>query len=579
MPTLSRRAYADMFGPTIGDRVRLADTELLIEVEDDYTLRAGGYGEEVKFGGGKTIRDGMGQGQATRAEGAMDLVITNALILDHWGIIKADVGIRGQRIAAIGKAGNPDVQPGVDMVIGPGTEILAGEGMILTAGGIDSHIHFICPQQIEEALMSGVTTMLGGGTGPATGTNATTCTPGPENLARMLQAAEAFPMNLGFFGKGNASRAHALREQINAGAIGLKLHEDWGTTPAAIDCCLSVAEDTDTQVAIHTDTLNESGFVEDTIAAFKGRTIHTFHTEGAGGGHAPDILKVLGEANVLPSSTNPTRPFTVNTIDEHLDMLMVCHHLDPNIAEDLAFAESRIRRETIAAEDVLHDLGAISIMSSDSQAMGRVGEVILRTWQTAHKMKMQRGWLAPPQAGATQGGTRNDNFRAKRYVAKYTINPALAHGMAHEVGSIEVGKWADLVLWRPAFFGIKPSVILKGGFIAAALMGDANASIPTPQPVHARPMFGAFGGARLATSLTFVSQAALGLGLGARLGLRKTLAAVRDCRSVKKADLVHNAYTPRMEVDAQTYEVRADGQLLTCEPATVLPMAQRYFLF
>ncbi|OZB44281.1 MAG: urease subunit alpha [Thiomonas sp. 15-66-11] len=579
MPTLSRRAYADMFGPTIGDRVRLADTELMIEVEDDYTLRAGGYGEEVKFGGGKTIRDGMGQGQATRAEGAMDLVITNALILDHWGIVKADVGIRGQRIAAIGKAGNPDVQPGVDMVIGPGTEILAGEGMILTAGGIDSHIHFICPQQIEEALMSGVTTMLGGGTGPATGTNATTCTPGPENLARMLQAAEAFPMNLGFFGKGNASRAHALREQIDAGAIGLKLHEDWGTTPAAIDCCLSVAEDTDTQVAIHTDTLNESGFVEDTIAAFKGRTIHTFHTEGAGGGHAPDILKVLGEANVLPSSTNPTRPFTVNTIDEHLDMLMVCHHLDPNIAEDLAFAESRIRRETIAAEDVLHDLGAISIMSSDSQAMGRVGEVILRTWQTAHKMKMQRGWLAPPQAGATQGGTRNDNFRAKRYVAKYTINPALAHGMAHEVGSIEVGKWADLVLWRPAFFGIKPSVILKGGFIAAALMGDANASIPTPQPVHARPMFGAFGGARLATSLTFVSQAALGLGLGARLGLRKTLAAVRDCRSVKKADLVHNAYTPRMEVDAQTYEVRADGQLLTCEPATVLPMAQRYFLF
>nr|WP_288119719.1 urease subunit alpha [Thiomonas sp.] len=579
MPTLSRRAYADMFGPTIGDRVRLADTELLIEVEDDYTLRAGGYGEEVKFGGGKTIRDGMGQGQATRAEGAMDLVITNALILDHWGIVKADVGIRGQRIAAIGKAGNPDVQPGVDMVIGPGTEILAGEGMILTAGGIDSHIHFICPQQIEEALMSGVTTMLGGGTGPATGTNATTCTPGPENLARMLQAAEAFPMNLGFFGKGNASRPHALREQTDAGAIGLKLHEDWGTTPAAIDCCLSVAEDTDTQVAIHTDTLNESGFVEDTIAAFKGRTIHTFHTEGAGGGHAPDILKVLGEANVLPSSTNPTRPFTINTIDEHLDMLMVCHHLDPNIAEDLAFAESRIRRETIAAEDVLHDLGAISIMSSDSQAMGRVGEVILRTWQTAHKMKMQRGWLAPPQAGATQGGTRNDNFRAKRYVAKYTINPALAHGMAHEVGSIEVGKWADLVLWRPAFFGIKPSVILKGGFISAALMGDANASIPTPQPVHARPMFGAFGGARLATSLTFVSQAALGLGLGARLGLRKTLAAVRDCRSVKKADLVHNAYTPRMEVDAQTYEVRADGQLLTCEPATVLPMAQRYFLF
>ena len=579
MATISRRAYAEMYGPTTGDRVRLADTELLIEVEDDYTLRAGGYGEEVKFGGGKTIRDGMGQGQATRAEGAMDLVITNALILDHWGIVKADVGIRGQRIAAIGKAGNPDVQPGGDMDIGPGTEILAGEGMILTAGGIDSHIHFICPQQIEEALMSGVTTMLGGGTGPATGTNATTCTPGPENLARMLQAADAFPMNLGFLGKGNASRPDALREQIDAGAIGLKLHEDWGTTPAAIDCCLSVAEDTDTQVAIHTDTLNESGFVEDTIAAFKGRTIHTFHTEGAGGGHAPDILKVLGEANVLPSSTNPTRPFTVNTIDEHLDMLMVCHHLDPNIAEDLAFAESRIRRETIAAEDVLHDLGAISIMSSDSQAMGRVGEVILRTWQTAHKMKMQRGWLAPPQAGATQGGTRNDNFRAKRYVAKYTINPALAHGMAHEVGSIEVGKWADLVLWRPAWFGVKPSVILKGGFIATALMGDANASIPTPQPVHTRPMFGAFGGARLATSLTFVSQEALGLGIGARLGLHKPLAAVRGCRSVKKADMVHNAYAPHMQVDAQTYEVRADGQLLTCEPATVLPMAQRYFLF
>ena len=618
MPTLSRRAYAEMFGPTVGDRVRLADTELLIEVEDDYTLRAGegrmdadgkpvGYGEEVKFGGGKTIRDGMAQSQRTRAQGAMDLVITNALILDHWGIVKADVGIRGQRIAAIGKAGNPDVQPGVDMVIGPGTEILAGEGMILTAGGIDSHIHFICPQQIEEALMSGVTTMLGGGTGPATGTNATTCTPGPENLARMLQAAEAFPMNLGFLGKGNASRPDALREQIDAGAIGLKLHEDWGTTPAAIDCCLAVAEDTDTQVAIHTDTLNESGFVEDTIAAFKGRTIHTFHTEGAGGGHAPDILKVLGEANVLPSSTNPTRPFTVNTIDEHLDMLMVCHHLDANIAEDLAFAESRIRRETIAAEDVLHDLGAISIMSSDSQAMGRVGEVILRTWQTAHKMKLQRGWLAapdvsapsgsalhaPPPAGgkearerpaaslreAVQREARNDNFRAKRYVAKYTLNPALAHGIAHEVGSIEVGKWADLVLWRPAWFGVKPSVILKGGFIAAALMGDANASIPTPQPVHSRPMFGAFGGARLATSLTFVSQAALGLGIGARLGLHKPLAAVRGCRSVKKADMVHNAYAPHMQVDAQTYEVRADGQLLTCEPATVLPMAQRYFLF
>ncbi|WP_449369746.1 urease subunit alpha [Thiomonas sp.] len=580
MATISRRAYAEMFGPTVGDRVRLADTDLLIEVEDDYTLRAGGYGEEVKFGGGKTIRDGMGQSQSTRAEGAMDLVITNALILDHWGIVKADVGIRGQRIAAIGKAGNPDVQPGVDMVIGPGTEILAGEGLILTAGGIDSHIHFICPQQIEEALMSGVTTMLGGGTGPATGTNATTCTPGPENIARMLQAADAFPMNLGFLGKGNASQPAALREQIEAGAIGLKLHEDWGTTPAAIDCCLSVAEETDVQVAIHTDTLNESGFVEDTIAAFKGRTIHTFHTEGAGGGHAPDILRVLGEANVLPSSTNPTRPFTVNTIDEHLDMLMVCHHLDANIAEDLAFAESRIRRETIAAEDVLHDLGAISIMSSDSQAMGRVGEVILRTWQTAHKMKAQRGWLpAPSGATGAQGESRNDNFRARRYVAKYTINPALTHGIAHEVGSIEVGKWADLVLWRPAWFGVKPSIILKGGFIAAALMGDANASIPTPQPVHTRPMFGAFGGARTATSLTFVSQAALDGGIARQQHLRKPLVAVRNCRSVKKSDLVHNAYIPRMEVDAQTYEVRADGVLLTCEPAAMLPMAQRYFLF
>ncbi|OZB69669.1 MULTISPECIES: urease subunit alpha [unclassified Thiomonas] len=579
MATISRRAYAEMYGPTTGDRVRLADTDLLIEVEDDYTLRAGGYGEEVKFGGGKTIRDGMGQSQRTRAEGVMDLVITNALILDHWGIVKADVGIRGQRIAAIGKAGNPDVQPGVDIIIGPGTEILAGEGMILTAGGIDSHIHFICPQQIEEALMSGVTTMLGGGTGPATGTNATTCTPGPENIARMLQAADAFPMNLGFLGKGNASQPAALREQVEAGAIGLKLHEDWGTTPAAIDCCLSVAEETDVQVAIHTDTLNESGFVEDTIAAFKGRTIHTFHTEGAGGGHAPDILRVLGEANVLPSSTNPTRPFTVNTIDEHLDMLMVCHHLDAGIAEDLAFAESRIRRETIAAEDVLHDLGAISIMSSDSQAMGRVGEVALRTWQTAHKMKAQRGWLAPPASGGAQGNDRNDNFRAKRYIAKYTLNPALAHGIAQEVGSVEAGKWADLVLWRPAWFGVKPSVILKGGFIAAALMGDANASIPTPQPVHTRPMFGAFGGARTATSLTFVSQAALTNNIGQRLGLHKTLAAVRGCRSVKKADMVHNAYTPRMEVDAQTYEVRADGMLLTCEPATVLPMAQRYFLF
>ncbi len=582
MSTISRRAYAEMFGPTVGDRVRLADTDLFIEVEQDCTLRAGGYGEEVKFGGGKTIRDGMGQGQATRAEGAMDLVITNALILDHWGVVKADVGVRGQRIAAIGKAGNPDVQPGVDMLIGPGTEILAGEGMILTAGGIDSHIHFICPQQIEEALMSGVTTMLGGGTGPATGTNATTCTPGPENLSRMLQAAEAFPMNLGFYGKGNASRIDPLREQLDAGAIGLKLHEDWGTTPQAIDTCLEAAEQADVQVAIHTDTLNESGFVEDTIAAFKGRTIHTFHTEGAGGGHAPDILRVLGEGNVLPSSTNPTRPYTVNTIDEHLDMLMVCHHLDAAIAEDLAFAESRIRRETIAAEDILHDLGAISIMSSDSQAMGRVGEVILRTWQTAHKMKAQRGWLAPPAGGDLGepcGHSRNDNFRARRYVAKYTINPALAHGIAHEVGSVQPGKWADLVLWRPGFFGIKPSVVLKGGFIAAAQMGDANASIPTPQPVHARPMFGAFGGAMAATSLSFVSQAALAADIDARLGLRKPLSAVRGCRIVRKSDMVHNAYAPAMQVDAQTYEVRADGVLLQCEPAASLPMAQRYFLF
>ncbi len=580
MATLSRRAYAEMFGPTVGDRVRLADTDLFIEVEDDYTLRAGGYGEEAKFGGGKSIRDGMAQSQRTRAEGAVDLVITNALILDHWGIVKADVGIRGQRIAAIGKAGNPGIQPGVDIVIGPATEVIAGEGLILTAGGIDSHIHFICPQQIEEALASGVTTMLGGGTGPATGTNATTCTPGAENIARMLQAAEVFPMNLGFLGKGNASRPEALREQVEAGAIGLKLHEDWGSTPAAIDCCLGVAEESDIQVAIHTDTLNESGFVEDSIAAFKGRAIHTFHTEGAGGGHAPDILRVLGEPNVLPSSTNPTRPLTVNTIDEHLDMLLVCHHLDPNIAEDLAFAESRIRRETIAAEDILHDLGAISIMSSDSQAMGRVGEVVLRTWQTAHKMKAQRGWLAPPRPeGAPQDDVRNDNFRAKRYVAKYTINPALTHGIAHAVGSIEVGKWADLVLWRPAFFGVKPSLVLKGGFIASALMGDANASIPTPQPVHYRPMFGAFGGAIAATSLTFVSQAAEADDMAGRLQLRRTVVAVRGCRGVRKSDLVHNDYAPRMEVDAQTYEVRADGVLLTCQPAAVLPMAQRYFLF
>jgi urease subunit alpha len=573
MATLSRRAYAEMLGPTVGDRVRLADTALIVEVEQDLTLRAGGYGDEVKFGGGKTIRDGMGQGQRRNGPGAadaVDCVVTNALIVDHWGIVKADIGLRGCRIAAIGKAGNPDVMDGVDIVIGPGTEVIAAEGLIVTAGGVDSHIHFICPQQIEEALMSGVTTMLGGGTGPATGTFATTCTPGPHNIAQMLRAADAFPMNLGFFGKGNASRPDALAQQVEAGVVGLKLHEDWGTTPAAIDCCLSVAEAHDIQVAIHTDTLNESGFVEDSIAAFKGRTIHTFHTEGAGGGHAPDILKVLGEPNVLPSSTNPTRPYTVNTIDEHLDMLMVCHHLDAAIAEDLAFAESRIRRETIAAEDVLHDLGAISIMSSDSQAMGRVGEVLIRTWQTAHKMKTQRGALAPD-------GERNDNTRVKRYVAKYTINPALAHGIAHEVGSIEVGKWADLVLWRPAFFGVKPSLVLKGGFIAAAAMGDPNASIPTPQPVHYRPMFGAYAGARTQTSLTFVSAA--GRAAVERLDLAKPLATVRGCRTVKKADMIHNAYTPAMQIDAQTYEVRADGQLLTCAPADVLPMAQRYFLF
>ncbi|MFN9195214.1 MAG: urease subunit alpha [Pseudomonadota bacterium] len=575
MSRLGRRAYAEMYGPTTGDRVRLADTALVVEVEADYTLRAGGYGEEVKFGGGKTIRDGMGQSQVVNGPGpheAHDCVITNALIVDHWGIVKADIGIKGSRIAAIGKAGNPDTQPGVDIVIGPGTEIIAGEGMIVTAGGIDTHIHFICPQQIEEALLSGVTTMFGGGTGPATGTFATTCTPGPTNIHRMLMAAEAFPMNLGFMGKGNASRPEALTQQIAAGAIGLKLHEDWGTTPAAIDNCLTMAEVTDTQVAIHTDTLNESGFVEDSIAAFRGRTIHTFHTEGAGGGHAPDIMKVVGEPNVLPSSTNPTRPYTVNTLDEHLDMLMVCHHLDAGIAEDLAFAESRIRRETIAAEDVLHDLGAISMFSSDSQAMGRVGEVILRTWQTAHKMKGQRGSLPGDTA-------RHDNARVKRYVAKYTINPALAHGIAHEVGSVEGGTWADLVLWRPAFFGVKPSLILKGGFIAAALMGDANASIPTPQPVHYRPMFGSFGRLVQATSLTFVSRSALDSDVGDQLGLRKRLAAVKGCRTVKKADMVHNAYTPRMEIDAQTYAVRADGELLTCDPATVLPMAQRYFLF
>ncbi|MBP9910228.1 MAG: urease subunit alpha [Rubrivivax sp.] len=590
MATLGRRAYAEMYGPTVGDRLRLADTGLVIEVEADLTLRSGGYGEEVKFGGGKTIRDGMGQSQVVNGPGqheSCDCVITNALIVDHWGVVKADIGLKGCRIAAIGKAGNPDTQPGVDIVIGPGTEIIAGEGLIVTAGGIDSHIHFICPQQIDEALYSGITTMLGGGTGPATGTYATTCTPGPENIHRMLQAAEAFPMNLGFLGKGNATRPEALSQQIAAGAIGLKLHEDWGTTPAAIDNCLTMAEVTDTQVAIHTDTLNESGFVEDSIAAFKGRTIHTFHSEGAGGGHAPDIMKVVGEANVLPSSTNPTRPYTVNTLDEHLDMLMVCHHLDAGIAEDLAFAESRIRRETIAAEDVLHDLGAISIMASDSQAMGRVGEVVIRTWQTAHKMKGQRGWLSPspPQGegqsegSCVQNDSRNDNFRVKRYIAKYTINPAIAHGISHDVGSVEVGKWADLVLWRPAFFGVKPSLVLKGGFIAAAAMGDPNASIPTPQPVHYRPMFGSYGRVLPATSLTFVSQTALRGELGDELGLRKRLSAVHGCRTVKKADMVHNAYLPVMEIDAQTYEVRADGQLLTCDPATLLPMAQRYFLF
>jgi urease subunit alpha len=570
--TIDRRAYAEIFGPTVGDRVRLADTDLIIEVEADYTLRAGGYGEEVKFGGGKTIRDGMAQSQRTRTQGAVDTVLTNALIMDHWGIVKADIGLKGGRIVAIGKAGNPDTQPGVDIIIGPGTEIISCEGNIVTAGGVDTHIHFIAPQQIEEALCSGVTTMLGGGTGPATGTFATTCTPGPWNIERMMQSADAFPMNLGFMGKGNASLPAALHEQVSAGALGLKLHEDWGTTPAAIDNCLNVAEETDIQVAIHTDTLNESGFVEDTVAAFKGRTIHTFHTEGAGGGHAPDILKVVGEPNVLPSSTNPTRPYTINTLDEHVDMLMVCHHLDPAIAEDLAFAESRIRKETIAAEDILHDLGAISMFSSDSQAMGRVGEVIIRTWQTAHKMKQQRGKLPLDT-------DRHDNFRAKRYLAKYTINPAIAHGIAHEVGSIEIGKWADLVIWKPAFFGVKPALILKGGFIAMAAMGDPNASIPTPQPVHYRPMFGAYGGALAKTSLTFVSQAGLQAGIGERFGLNKTLSAVKGIRGLGKRHMIHNDYLPKMEVNAQTYQVRADGQLLTCEPASRLPLTQRYFLF
>ena len=572
MATIGRRAYAEIFGPTVGDRVRLADTSLLIEVEKDYTLAAGSYGEEVKFGGGKTIRDGMAQSQKMRSEGAVDCVMTNALILDHTGIVKADIGLKGGRIVAIGKAGNPDTQPGVDIIIGPGTEIISCEGSIVTAGGIDSHIHFICPQQIEEALAAGITTMLGGGTGPATGTFATTCTPGPWNIERMLQAADAFPMNLGFLGKGNASLPAALHEQVNAGVIGLKLHEDWGTTPAAISNCLDVAEATDIQVAIHSDTLNESGFVENTIAATKGRGLCAFHTEGAGGGHAPDILRVVGEANFLPSSTNPTMPYTVNTLDEHVDMLMVCHHLDAGIAEDLAFAESRIRKETIAAEDVLHDMGAISMMSSDSQAMGRVGEVIIRTWQTAHKMKSQRGSLPEDNA-------RNDNFRAKRYIAKYTINPAIAHGISHEVGSIEVGKWADLVVWKPAFFGIKPALILKGGFIAMAAMGDPNASIPTPQPVHYRPMFGSYGGALARGSLTFVSQAGLNAGVKERFGLAKNVSAVKNVRGIRKQHMVHNSYLPKMEIDAQTYSVRADGQLLTCEPAVSLPMTQRYFLF
>ncbi|HEY0833036.1 MAG TPA: urease subunit alpha [Azospirillum sp.] len=565
---IERAEYAAHYGPTVGDKVRLADTDLIVEVEADHTI----YGEEVKFGGGKVIRDGMGQSQATRAEGAVDTVITNALILDHWGIVKADIGLRDGRIAGIGKAGNPDVQPGVTIVIGPGTEVIAGEGKIVTAGGIDAHIHFICPQQVDEALYSGVTTMLGGGTGPAAGTNATTCTPGPWHMARMLQAAEGLPMNLGFFGKGNASRPDSLIEQVRAGACGLKLHEDWGTTPKAIDTCLDVADAMDVQVAIHTDTLNESGFVENTIAAFRGRTIHAFHTEGAGGGHAPDIIKVAGLPNVLPSSTNPTRPFTVNTVDEHLDMLMVCHHLSPRIPEDVAFAESRIRRETIAAEDILHDLGVFSMLSSDSQAMGRVGEVVIRTWQTAHKMKVQRGRL-PGETGD------NDNLRAKRYIAKYTINPALAHGISRHVGSVEVGKLADLVVWSPAFFGVKPDMVLKCGTIAAAPMGDPNASIPTPQPVHYRPMFGALGRAMQASSVTFVSAAALEAGVGETLGLQRQLLAVSGCRTVNKASMIHNDATPHIEVDPETYEVRADGELLICEPAAVLPMAQRYFLF
>ena len=565
---MNRRAYAETFGPTVGDRVRLADTELIIEVEQDYTT----YGDEVKFGGGKVIRDGMGQSPITNEDGAVDAVITNALILDWWGIVKADIGIKDGQIAAIGKAGNPYIQDDVTIIIGPGTEAIAGEGMILTAGGIDTHIHFICPQQIEVAIASGITTMIGGGTGPAAGTSATTCTPGPWNIYRMLQAVDAFPMNIGFLGKGNSSQPAALEEQIKAGVIGLKLHEDWGTTPAAIDTCLTVADEYDVQVAIHSDTLNEAGFVEDTIAAFKNRVIHTYHTEGAGGGHAPDIIKVCGEANVLPSSTNPTRPYTLNTLDEHLDMLMVCHHLDPSIPEDVAFAESRIRRETIAAEDILHDLGAFSMLSSDSQAMGRIGEVIIRTWQTGHKMKVQRGPLP-------EDSSRNDNHRAKRYIAKYTINPAITHGIANHVGSVEVGKLADLCLWRPAMFGVKPEMVIKGGMIAWSQMGDANASIPTPQPVHMRPMFGSFGGAIAATSLTFLSQIALKKGIPDKLNLQKTAVAIANTRNLTKRDMKLNDALPHVEVDPETYEVRADGQLLTCEPATVLPMAQRYFLF
>ena len=566
---ISKKAYADIYGPTVGDKVRLADTELVVEVEKDYTV----YGEESKFGGGKTLRDGMGQApDATRANGAVDLVITNALILDHWGIVKADIGIRDGQIVGIGKSGNPNIMDGVDIVVGASTEVLAGEGMITTAGGIDAHIHFICPQQIDEAISSGITTMIGGGTGPATGTNATTCTPGAWNISRMLEAVEGFPINFGFLGKGNSSMPEALNEQIEAGAIGLKLHEDWGTTPATIDCCLSVAENFDVQVAIHTDTLNESGFVEDSISAFKGRTIHTYHTEGAGGGHAPDIIKVCGESNVLPSSTNPTRPFTINTIDEHLDMLMVCHHLDASIPEDLAFAESRIRSETIAAEDILHDLGALSMIASDSQAMGRVGEVISRTWQTAHKMKVQRGSLSE-EIG------HNDNFRAKRYVAKYTINPAIAHGISNHVGSVEVGKMADLVIWQPAFFGVKPQLIIKGGFIVWAAMGDANASIPTPQPVLGRPMFGAFGRAPYTCSASFLSLAGVENNISDHLKLQKRILPVSNCRNINKESMIHNAYTPQMTVNPETYEVRADGEHLVCAPAEVLPMAQRYFLF